>query len=321
MQRRILGRACRAACLAAWLGAAVSASPTGLEYVLEVASTSDTAATGRTPLRDQAMGWVEARFQEVCSVQVHPLDEARIRVRLYNLAGADPGELRGLLEKEGRLEFRAVHPESDRHVAAGLLPPGYELMGRQRSMDGDITIIERFVVKQQPERGLAGGHLKRAFVAQDAITLQPRIEFELDGEGARLFEEVTRELSPDGDTFRQLAIVLDGLLYSAPRIMEPIGGGRGVITGSFTMEEATSLARVLSTPFLNGTITVISETPLDPAVEKELTREARQAAVVKLILALCVFLLAFLVLAVVLMLVRRRARKGVEAASRPPPMP
>ncbi|HXF57248.1 MAG TPA: protein translocase subunit SecD [Actinomycetota bacterium] len=67
-----------------------------------------------------------------------------------------------------------------------------------------------------------------------------QVEFTLNPEGARKFAEATRRL-----VGRQLAIVLDGVVQSAPTVQDEITGGRGVITGSFTKEEAENLEVVL----------------------------------------------------------------------------
>jgi preprotein translocase subunit SecD len=68
------------------------------------------------------------------------------------------------------------------------------------------------------------------------------ILLELDDEGARLFAQIT------GDHVgRQLAIVLDGVLITAPIIRAPITGGRAEITGHFTPEETLEIALALET--------------------------------------------------------------------------
>jgi SecD/SecF fusion protein len=73
-----------------------------------------------------------------------------------------------------------------------------------------------------------------------------------------LFEQVTTDLQPSGKQYHQLAIVLDGELRSAPRIMEVISGGRGVIGGSFTPREAFALAYILQSP-LETPLRVVEE--------------------------------------------------------------
>src|SRR5207302_223967 len=88
---------------------------------------------------------------------------------------------------------------------------------------------------------LAGAELNRAEVTSDPNSpgnWQVAIEF--NTVGTRIFGEVTEQ-----NVGRRLAIILDGSLYSAPRINERIPGGRAVITGQFTVDEARDLAIVL----------------------------------------------------------------------------
>ena len=69
---------------------------------------------------------------------------------------------------------------------------------------------------------------------------EPQINFTLNDEGTAIFGQVTRE-----NVGHRLAIVLDGVLYSAPNIQSPIETGHGQITGSFDRREAFELASVL----------------------------------------------------------------------------
>jgi len=78
--------------------------------------------------------------------------------------------------------------------------------------------------------------LKSAHVNKDSLG-RPMIEFEFNKNGTEQFATVTQQ-----NLHKQLAIIIDGHLTSAPRIQSPITGGKGVITGSFTKEEAKDLA-------------------------------------------------------------------------------
>ncbi len=79
------------------------------------------------------------------------------------------------------------------------------------------------------------------------------INLSFDKEGAAIFSKVT------GDNVgRQLAIMLDNLVYSAPRINGKISGGRAQITGYFTIEEARDLANILNSGALSAPIRLIS---------------------------------------------------------------
>jgi preprotein translocase subunit SecD len=83
---------------------------------------------------------------------------------------------------------------------------------------------------------MTGADLKNAAVALDS-TGKPQITFELTDNGAKIFADYTA--SHIGDI---LAIILDNTVLSAPRIQSAIPEGKGEITGSFTLEEAQSLA-------------------------------------------------------------------------------
>jgi preprotein translocase subunit SecD len=146
--------------------------------------------------------------------------------------------LRRLLGRSGRLEFRLVHEKSEELVQAGTVPPGYVVLKEQRRQPDGSKRTMAYLVKEKSERGLTGKYVKRAFVFRNQVSNQPAINFELNGEGAKLFGEVT-----EANMDRQLAIVFDGVLYSAPVIRSPILGGRGVIEGDFELKEAFGVGR------------------------------------------------------------------------------
>jgi preprotein translocase subunit SecD len=95
-------------------------------------------------------------------------------------------------------------------------------------------------------------------------TGQVEVTLILTTEGARTFRKVTTE-----GVGREMAIILDGQVYSAPRIQEPIGGGRASITGSFTLKEADELAVVLRAGALPAPLTVMEERTVGPTLGKE----------------------------------------------------
>jgi hypothetical protein len=78
-------------------------------------------------------------------------------------------------------------------------------------------------------------------VVTDKVTGEPKIEITFTDEGRRRFAEVTRQ-----NIGRRLAIIIDGRAYSAPKMMAEIPGGRVEISGNFTQEQATDLARKMA---------------------------------------------------------------------------
>jgi SecD/SecF fusion protein len=73
--------------------------------------------------------------------------------------------------------------------------------------------------------------------------------------------------------------VLDGELYSAPQIKEPIEGGRGVISGRFDIKEANNLANILENP-LEAPVRIIEERAVDPSLGKDSIRSGIKASVI-----------------------------------------
>ena len=87
-----------------------------------------------------------------------------------------------------------------------------------------------------------GAYLKSAIVVRGNLG-EPQINFTLDTEGATSLERL-----PASTSGERLAIILDGELYSGPRINEPILTGSGQITGKFDDREAFELQNVLENP-------------------------------------------------------------------------
>jgi SecD/SecF fusion protein len=198
--------------------------------------------------------------------------ENKILIQLPGLSESATQEAIRNLERAAFLEFRMVHPESAQLMGQGIIEPGYEVLKEQvRSSRGGEQDVASYLVKRGAERGLTGKYITRAIMTRNHVTNEPEISFELDTEGARLFADITREYSPKGNKYHLLAIVLDGELYSAPRINGPIEGGRGVIQGGFDAREALELANVLENP-LEAPVKILDQRSVDPSLGKDSIR-------------------------------------------------
>lgn len=96
------------------------------------------------------------------------------------------------------------------------------------------------------DTGLTGRYLNRAELvfgsgSQGSLSNEPIVSITFNDEGGDLFESITR-----ANVGEQLAIFLDGELMSSPRINEPIAGGKAIISGNFTPDEARELVRNLN---------------------------------------------------------------------------
>jgi preprotein translocase subunit SecD len=193
--------------------------------------------------------------------------EDRILIQLPGLQ--DPERAKALIGKTAHLEFRMVDERTSAEDAqAGRLPDTSEIL-YQRRIDKETKAERKIPYVVQKRTLLSGAELNRAEVQADPNSpgnWQVAIEF--NAVGARIFGEVTEQ-----NVGKHLAIILDGSVYSAPRINERIPGGRAVITGQFTVEEARDLAIVLRAGALPAPVTVLEERTVGPSLGADSIRQ------------------------------------------------
>ena len=236
----------------------------GMEFVVQMATNEFKDYDALERALDQAVEILRRRVDKfgVAEPSIQKSGTDRIQIQMPGLTDSEKQEVKSQIERAAFLEFRMVHPDNDRLMQEGLVPAGYEILTEvERGRNGQTRSIP-MLVKKKTEDGLTGKYITRASAVPDPITGEPKIEFELNGEGARIFGDITRRWSPrqgaGGTQYFRLGIVLDGVLYSAPRILGEIGGGRGVITGNFDIKEAFELANVLMNP-LEAPVKIIEE--------------------------------------------------------------
>ncbi len=127
---------------------------------------------------------------------------------------------------------------------------------------------------------LTGESLTDAYVETDNLG-RPIIAFKLNAEGGKKFGMITGE-----NVGRDLAIILDGKVYSAPRIQSRIAGGSGIIEGGFTDESARDLALVLKAGALPAPLKVTSQFVVGPTLGADSVKKGTLAALYGLALVL-----------------------------------
>lgn len=148
---------------------------------------------------------------------------------------------------------------------------------------------------------ITGTDLSQAQVGFDQNN-RPKVDFQLKGDGATKFAELTDELAKRGQITGQdqlLAIVLDGTVESAPRVLERIDGGRVEITGNFTLQEAKDLALVLQTGALPIELQVVDQRSVGATLGKESLRQALVAGGIGLILVLLFMIVYYRILGLI----------------------
>ena len=111
---------------------------------------------------------------------------------------------------------------------------------------------------------LTGDSLEDARVTISDRFGEPYVSLKFDSQGARDFDRITAS-----NVKRRLAIVLDGVVHSAPVIQERISGGNAQITGNFTMEEAHDLAIVLRAGALPAPVSILEQRTVGPSLGQD----------------------------------------------------
>jgi preprotein translocase subunit SecD len=154
---------------------------------------------------------------------------------------------------------------------AGKVPPDSEVLyGEDVDESGKVLKRPYLLYKQTL---LTGDRLTEAKVGIDQYN-KPAISISFDSEGAKIFERVTGE-----NVGKQLAIVLDGVVHSAPRIQDRIGGGNAQITGNFTHDEAAKLAIVLRES-LPAPMRIVQNVTVGPSLGQDSIDMGVRAAVI-----------------------------------------
>ena len=233
----------------------------------------------------QAVGVLRKRVDAlgVAEPLIQPQGEDRILVELPGLAESVKAQARADLQKSAYLEFRMVNDDSTAILQNHMpIPPGYQVLQSLETVGGQP---EKLVVSKNAVDGLAGDFIKSARVVYGNLG-EPQIDFSLTDDGAKRFADVTTQY-----VNHRMAIILDGVLYSAPNIVNPIMNGECEISGQFTDQEAQGLASVLENP-LRAPLKIISSSDVDPTLGKDSIRSgifASLAAVVFVSLFMLVY--------------------------------
>lgn len=134
----------------------------------------------------------------------------------------------------------------------------------------DLELYELYMIKKEPgseSAPLEGDHVTDAYVTTDPSTGQLAISLKMDSEGARIWGRMTTKAANDNN--REIAIVLDSQVVSAPRVINPITTGDSQITGQFTVQEAQDLANILQIGKLPARTKIIQESVVGPSLGAE----------------------------------------------------
>ena len=167
-----------------------------------------------------------------------------------------------------------------------LFPPEFKPMWtvKASAMDPNENIFELVAIKAPSRDGKApldGGAVTDARVQYGNSGGSPEVSMTMNAEGANVWARLTKD-----NIGRQIAIVLDGMVYSYPNVQSEISGGSSQITGDFTLEEAEDLANVLKSGKLPAPATIIQEQVVGPSLGAESINAGLISFVIAFILVL-----------------------------------
>jgi SecD/SecF fusion protein len=189
-----------------------------------------------------------------------------------------------IIGQVAQLEFKMVEsdPQLVKDALADNIPSGHTLK-YVKNDSGNPVLLKNPVV-------LSGERISDARVDFDPQGFnQPFISLSFDSRGTNEFAKITRE-----HTGESLAIILDGEVLSAPRINEPILGGKAQITGDFTFDEASLLALALRSGALPAPMRIEEERTIGPLLGKDSIEAGITATVLGGILVLAFMLIYYL---------------------------
>ena len=203
--------------------------------------------------------------------------DTRILVQVPGLQ--NPEGLKKLLGKTAKLEFKlvAVGPDGAPIAVTQSPPAGTQVLPYPEGAGGQIVVQRRVMV--------SGDELADANQGFDQQSNTPVVNIRFDSQGSRKFARVTQE-----NTHKPFAMILDGVVLSAPNINEPILGGQAQISGRFTVQSANELAISLRSGKLPVALKVVEERTVGPDLGADSIKKGVLAGIIATI-ALIAFML------------------------------
>ncbi|HEU0069979.1 MAG TPA: protein translocase subunit SecD [Alphaproteobacteria bacterium] len=202
---------------------------------------------------------------------IQRIGENRIQVQVPG--ATDSERIKSVISQTARLSFRMVDTTltAQEARASGRVPAGSELLPSADKNDALMGRPTEYLIQR---RTVVGGDnlvdAQAAFQNGEAV-----VSFRFDSSGARRFADTTKQ-----NVGKPFAIVLDDKVISAPVIREPILGGSGIISGSFTTESARDLALLLRAGALPAPLTVLEERTVGPDLGSDSIDAGKMACII-----------------------------------------
>ncbi|MBI3434720.1 MAG: protein translocase subunit SecD [Proteobacteria bacterium] len=231
---------------------------------------------------EQSIQIVERRVNELGTVEPSIQRQGTDRILVQVPGLQDPARLKKLLGQTAKLTFRLVDQSVGVEDALqGRLPPESEILYSPAKEGRQPYLIQKRVM-------VSGEDLTDAQPGFDPRTSEPIVTFRFNTNGARRFAQATQE-----NVGRPFAIILDNEVISAPNIREPILGGSGQISGTFTVQQANDLSILLRAGALPAPLTIIEERTVGAGLGQDSIAKGKIAAYVGSVLVFVYILVTY----------------------------
>jgi len=237
-----------------------------------------TLAAARVHAVEQSVEIIRRRIDEMGTREpiIQRQGEERILVQVPGFD--DPGALIDIIGQTAQMTFHLLDERASPGQVPASAPPGTMILSSNEK-GGQQFLVERRV-------RVSG---ERLVDAQPSFqNNQPVVSFRFDTLGGRQFGDVTQE-----NAGRYLAIVLDGEVISAPVIREPILGGSGIISGSFTVKQVNDLALLLRAGALPAPISVLEQRAIGPGLWQDSVDAGKIASIIGLIAVMAFMVMSY----------------------------
>ncbi|OUW95126.1 MAG: protein translocase subunit SecD [Pelagibacteraceae bacterium TMED237] len=196
---------------------------------------------------------------------------------LLQLPGVkDPERIKDLLGKTAKLTFHLVDDENSSALNANIEPFGKMIVS---------DIYDENIKYLLDKKSLVGGENLVDAKGSFDQTEGHAVSFRFDTEGAQKFGKIT-----SNNIGNRLAVVLDGVVITAPRINSAITGGSGIITGNFNAQEAADLAVLLRAGALPAPLEIVEERSVGAGLGADSIAAGKIAAIIGMVLV-CIFMI------------------------------
>ncbi|MDX8409999.1 MAG: protein translocase subunit SecD [Mariprofundales bacterium] len=230
---------------------------------------------------DQVIEVVRNRVDALGTTEPVIVKQGERRVLVQIPGFEDSARAKALIGRTAQLDFKLVDEKGDldKALSSGHVPPGDVIVYGKKELRGGKLTSQPYLLKKRTE--LSGSEVSDARVSIDSRFNEYAVTLKFNNKGARRFDKLTK-----AHVNERFAIILEGVVQSAPVIRERISGGTAQITGSFSPQESRDLAIVLRAGALPAPVTVVEERSIGPSLGQDSVDQGAKSIMIGTILVL-----------------------------------